>query len=73
MRVYNLNSGIFLGNIQHILINVEHKDEDIHNMIKHLKNPIIIINLSTTIYDKSYNTKLLPLAVNDENYEIIKK
>ena len=73
MRVYNLNSGIFLGNIQYIMINVEHQDKDIYNMIKHLKNPIIIISLSTTIYDKSYNTKLLPLAVNDENYEIIKK
>lgn len=71
MRVYNLNNGMFLGNVQYLMD--KYSNKDVYHSIKHLKNPIIIISLSTTLSEKMFNTKLLPLAINDENYEIIKK
>lgn len=80
MRVTDISSGLFMGNLNYlkdILINdtlnvYEAKFQDVINVIhpinKDSKN--IIISFCTTLNLNMYDDKILPLAINDNNYEV---
>ena len=67
MGIINFNSGMFMANISHIFLNNQYNNNLVNDSISHLKNPMLIIQLTMTVVGNTYNYKVLPTEILYEN------
>lgn len=84
MRVIDISSSIFLGNLNYIKFHLEKKNEnekkkddqiilqDVINVIYHLSKDVKtpIISFLTTLNNNLYCDRILPLNVIDNNFDL---